>query len=496
MSYSNIKVCCRIRPYASKEPKESFLSYDGNSVVVDRQDQRDSFTFDNVFPENSTQEEVFNTAAIPVVDDMLAGYNCTLFVYGQSGSGKTFSMAGAPENPGLTPRIVEKIFNHIYTSDDDCEFTVSISYIEIYLEKIRDLLNPIEENLPLRERPRSGSELHRSDGGGEGFYIDKVTEEYASCYEDVISLFNLGNGNRSVGETKMNQKSSRSHSVFFLTLSQTHQTEKITSKLVLVDLAGSEKVSKTGASGLLLKQATHTNQSLTSLGIVIRALIDKSSHIPYRNSKLTRLLADSLGGNSKTCLIVTCSPSSYNLDETISTLRFGTDVKTVKNKPHVNVEKKEMDEELIQARKRIKELESSVGDNRELERLTLEIDNLRSELEVKNVEIEILTKTLEDERRVLAEKETRADVRRASFTWSLVDDVKESGPSKQYYQRLLESRQEMINILEIALRSTEENLKAHRNDYDRLRRQNEELRNTQITKSSPRKIITVKRFRR
>jgi kinesin family protein 5 len=443
-------------------------------------DNRDSFTFDNVFPENSTQEEVFNTAAIPVVDDMLAGYNCTLFVYGQSGSGKTFSMAGAPENPGLTPRIVEKIFNHIYTSDDDCEFTVSISYIEIYLEKIRDLLNPVEENLPLRE-------------SGEGFFIDKVTEEYESCYEDVISLFDVGNGNRSVGETKMNQKSSRSHSVFFLTLSQTHQTEKITSKLVLVDLAGSEKVSKTGASGLLLKQAQHTNQSLTSLGIVIRALIDKSSHIPYRNSKLTRLLADSLGGNSKTCLIVTCSPSSYNLDETISTLRFGTDVKTVKNKPQVNVEKKEMNGELIQAQKRIKELESSVGDNKELERLTLEIDNLRSELEAKNVEIEILTKTLENERRVLAEKETRADVRRASFTWSLVDDVKESGPSRQYYQRLLESRQEMINILEIALRNAEEILKAHRNDYDRLRRQNEELRSKG---NSPRKVIPVKRLKR
>lgn len=321
---SNIKVLCRIRPQNSVEQgKECIVSQKGSTVLV----KNERFNFDYVFPTTSTQQEVFEVSAIPIINDMLSGYNCTFFVYGQSGTGKTFSISGDEKNPGLTQRIVNKIFDYIHNSTKDFEFNISISYVEIYLEKIRDLLNINQDNLSLREN-KNGEVI-----------IENVTEKYVSSAKDIIDLFNTGNNNRSIGETKMNKRSSRSHSLFILTLTQTYYDSTISSKLVLVDLAGSEKVKKTGATGLLLKQAQHTNKSLTTLGMVIRALIDGQSHIPYRDAKLTRLLSDSLGGNSKTCLMVTCSPSIYNGEETLSTLRFGTAVKTIKNKPQQNIKK-------------------------------------------------------------------------------------------------------------------------------------------------------------
>ena len=503
--YSNIKVCCRFRPRNELEIKEeagstqNMVTYDDNTVCIQREG-KNRFYFDHLFTENSTQEEIFNTAALPVVEDMLRGYNCTIFVYGQTGSGKTWTMSGVPSDKGLTPRIVEKIFDHIYESDEDAEFTVRISYVEIYLEKIRDLLEPEHNNLKLRE-----------GGYREGIWIQGVTEQYASCYEDVLDIMRTGNGNRVVGETRMNQRSSRSHSVFLLTLSQDHHltSTKITSKLVLVDLAGSEKVGKTGATGLLLKQAQHTNRSLTYLGMVIKSLTENSSHIPYRDSKLTRILTDSLGGNSKTSLIVTCSPSSYNLTETVSTLRFGTRVKTIKNKVHRNVEKsaEEYKRLLEDAYTRIEELEqrSRSGESEEAkevelfedfdrrieeqkrevkelgeklvtkERELLELsDNFQEQLAAKENEIEILTEEylakIAEKEQEIKEKIVEIDRMKgellAKSNEIIRKDSTNSGPSKNYYRKMLESRQEMISLLEVALRNAEETLKTQRNNYD------------------------------
>lgn len=229
---------------------------------------------------------------------------------------------------GIIPRLTNAIFDGIAKSEG-LEFTIQVSYVEIYMEKVRDLLSPSHDNLKIRENKT------------RGVYIEAVTEVYVRAYSEVIQIMKEGEKNRSVAATKMNKKSSRSHSVFILTVTQRNvkTNAKKTSKLVLVDLAGSEKVRKTGAAGLTLKQAQHTNKSLAALGNVINSLTESRPHIPYRDSKLTRLLTDSLGGNSKTCLITTCSPSEYNLVETYTTLRFGSRAKSIKNKPKVNRER-------------------------------------------------------------------------------------------------------------------------------------------------------------
>ncbi|EIE88029.1 kinesin heavy chain [Rhizopus delemar RA 99-880] len=239
--------------------------------------------------------------------NVTAGYNGTVFAYGQTGSGKTFTMMGADiddENTkGIIPRIVEQIFTSIMAAPSNLEFTVKVSYMEIYMEKVRDLLNRSQD--------------------------------------DVYEVMRNGSANRVVSATNMNAESSRSHSIVVVTITQKNVDTGAakSGKLYLVDLAGSEKVGKTGASGQTLEEAKKINKSLTALGMVINALTDgKSSHIPYRDSKLTRILQESLGGNSRTTLIINCSPSSYNEAETLSTLRFGMRAKTIKNKAKVNAD--------------------------------------------------------------------------------------------------------------------------------------------------------------
>lgn len=549
MSYTNIKVCCRFRPRNELELREEkshgdIVRYDNNSVLINREGEN-RFNFDHVFKETSTQEEVFNTAALPVIEDMLRGYNCTIFVYGQTSSGKTYTVSGSPMNKGLAPRLVEKIFDHIYDSDEGVEFTVCVSYVEIYLEKIRDLLAPEHDNLKLRE-----------GGYREGVWIQGVTEEYASCYEDILNLMKKGNKNRSVGETKMNQKSSRSHSVFILTLVQHNlfNNSKITSKLVLVDLAGSEKVGKTGATGLLLRQAQHTNKSLTYLGMVIRALTENASYIPYRDSKLTRILTDSLGGNSKTCLIVTCSPSVYNITETLSTLRFGTRVKSIKNKPRPNVEKSvdEYKRLLEDAYKRIEELEQrqetlfsprkdglqpffeSVPTEliqefeQKIDEQKAEVKQIEKKLAQKEQELQEITDNFQER---IAQKESEIELLTEEYNMQIAEKEQEikkkvmeidklrgellaksnevlahtdNNSSKQYYQRMMNSRQEMVSVLEVALRSAEEMIRSQRYDYDTtirtLKEQIDELRDTlyrpAINRTSKGIVVPVRKKKR
>ncbi|CAE7868778.1 kif3 [Symbiodinium sp. KB8] len=204
-----------------------------------------------------------------------------------------------------------------------------MGYVEIYCERVRDLLCPEKDNLRIREEK------------GKGIWLEDVTEAYAASPSELYDLLAEGNANRAVGATKMNADSSRSHSVVILSLTKkdltTEETRK--SQLFLVDLAGSEMVNKTGASGQTLQEAKMINKSLSALGNVIRALTEGKPHVPYRDSKLTRLLQDSLGGNAKTSLIITCSPSTFNAVETLSTIRFGQRAKAIKNKPSINAER-------------------------------------------------------------------------------------------------------------------------------------------------------------
>ncbi|KAF7588501.1 hypothetical protein BBP40_005637 [Aspergillus hancockii] len=292
-----------------------------------------SFTFDRVFPMDSKQTDIFDFSIRPTVDDILNGYNGTVFAYGQTGAGKSFTMMGSDIDDdvgkGIIPRIVEQIFASILTSPSNIEYTVRVSYMEIYMERIRDLLVPHNDNLPVHEEK------------SRGVYVKGLLEVYVSSVQEVYEVMRRGGNARAVAATNMNQESSRSHSIFVITVTQKNlETGSAKSgQLFLVDLAGSEKVGKTGASGQTLEEAKKINKSLSALGMVINALTDgKSTHIPYRDSKLTRILQESLGGNSRTTLIINCSPSSYNDAETISTLRFGVRAKAIKNKAKVNAE--------------------------------------------------------------------------------------------------------------------------------------------------------------
>lgn len=337
---ANVKVVARFRP---PSVPAGGAERDGEVVVAidDLQTVRlprlaeaaGTFTFDRVFPSTARQVDVFEYGIKQTVDDVLQGYNGTIFAYGQTGSGKTHTMMGPDladdELRGITPRIADQIFHAIVHSPPTVEYLVKVSYMEIYMERVRDLLVPERDNLQVHEdRTR-------------GVYVQGLSEYYVSSAHEVFQILHQGGINRAVASTRMNTESSRSHSILVFTIQQ-RSTETGSAKsgaLYLVDLAGSEKVGKTGASGQTLEEAKKINRSLSALGMVINALTDgKSTHVPYRDSKLTRILQESLGGNSRTTLIVNCSPTAYNADETLSTLRFGVRAKSIQNNARVNAE--------------------------------------------------------------------------------------------------------------------------------------------------------------
>ncbi|KAL8689559.1 MAG: hypothetical protein Q9218_004798 [Villophora microphyllina] len=330
-------VVARFRP-----PNKAEIANGGDTIVdfetedtchINSREAAGAFTFDRVFDTRSRQTDVFNFSIRSTVDDILNGYNGTVFAYGQTGAGKSYTMMGADiddeEQRGIIPRIVEQMFASILRSPGNIEYTVRVSYMEIYMEKIRDLLVPQNDNLPIHEEK------------SRGVYVKGLLEIYVSSVQEVYEVMRRGGAARATAATNMNQESSRSHSIFVITITQKNvETGSAKSgQLFLVDLAGSEKVGKTGASGQTLEEAKKINKSLSALGMVINSLTDgKSTHIPYRDSKLTRILQESLGGNSRTTLIINCSPSSYNDAETISTLRFGVRAKAIKNKAKINAE--------------------------------------------------------------------------------------------------------------------------------------------------------------
>ncbi|RFU27045.1 hypothetical protein B7463_g9316, partial [Scytalidium lignicola] len=334
---NSIKVVARFRPQNRTEVElggQPIVTFDSeDTCTLDSREASGSFTFDRVFDMNSRQKDVFDFSIKPTVDDILNGYNGTVFAYGQTGAGKSYTMMGTDidndEGRGVIPRIVEQIFASILASPGSIEYTVRVSYMEIYMERIRDLLAPHNDNLPVHEEKN------------RGVYVKGLLEIYVSSVQEVYEVMRRGGSARAVAATNMNQESSRSHSIFVITVTQKN-VETGSSKsgqLFLVDLAGSEKVGKTGASGQTLEEAKKINKSLSALGMVINNLTDgKSSHVPYRDSKLTRILQESLGGNSRTTLIINCSPSSYNDAESLSTLRFGMRAKAIKNKAKINAE--------------------------------------------------------------------------------------------------------------------------------------------------------------
>uniref|UniRef100_A0A8C1HNC2 Kinesin-like protein n=1 Tax=Cyprinus carpio carpio TaxID=630221 RepID=A0A8C1HNC2_CYPCA len=329
---TDCSVMCRFRPlneseitrgdkYIPKFKREDTVVISGKPYI-----------FDRVFPPNTTQEQVYDTCAKQIVKDVLDGYNGTIFAYGQTSSGKTHTMEGQLHNSqlkGIIPRIAQDIFDHIYSMDENLEFHIKVSYFEIYLDKIRDLLDVSKTNLAVHE------DKNRVP------FVKGCTERFVSSPEDVMDVIDEGKSNRHVAVTNMNEHSSRSHSIFLINIKQENvETEKkLSGKLYLVDLAGSEKVSKTGAEGSVLDEAKNINKSLSALGNVISALAEGTkTHVPYRDSKMTRILQDSLGGNCRTTIVICASPSVFNEAETKSTLMFGQRAKTIKNTVSVNME--------------------------------------------------------------------------------------------------------------------------------------------------------------
>lgn len=331
-SECNIKVVCRFRPLNRSEEKsgsQNIVAFPHNStdsVII----RGKTYLFDRVFGPNANQSTVYEEAAKPIVKDVLSGYNGTIFAYGQTSSGKTHTMEGSigeDSHEGIIPRIVNDIFEYIFSMEEKVEFHIKVSYFEIYMDKIKDLLDISKDNLTVHE------DKNRVP------YVKGATERFVCNPEEVMALIEEGKRNRHISVTNMNEHSSRSHSVFLINVKQENEdTQKqLTGKLYLVDLAGSEKVSKTGAEGQTLDEAKNINKSLSALGNVISALAEgNKSHIPYRDSKLTRILQESLGGNSRTTIIICGSPASFNEYETKSTLEFGRRAKTIKNTVIVN----------------------------------------------------------------------------------------------------------------------------------------------------------------
>uniref|UniRef100_A0A8C4ZZC3 Kinesin family member 13A n=1 Tax=Gadus morhua TaxID=8049 RepID=A0A8C4ZZC3_GADMO len=350
MSDSKVKVAVRVRPMNRRE-----LELNTKCVV----DMEDNQTVLHPPPSNSKgdrrvapqcvychldgcskgQEVVFKCLGEGILDNAFQGYNACIFAYGQTGSGKSFSMMGNGDQPGLIPRLCGALFERVHR--DECEahsFKLEVSFMEIYNEKVRDLLDPKGSRLSLKVRE------HKVLGP----YVDGLSQLAVTSFEDIEVLMSEGNKSRTVAATNMNEESSRSHAVFSIVVTQTlydlgsgNSGEKV-SKISLVDLAGSERVSKTGAAGERLKEGSNINRSLTTLGCVISALADQSAgkgkakFVPYRDSVLTWLLKDNLGGNSKTAMIATVSPAADNYEETLSTLRYADRAKRIVNHAVVN----------------------------------------------------------------------------------------------------------------------------------------------------------------
>ncbi|XP_066547167.1 kinesin-like protein KIF17 isoform X2 [Amia ocellicauda] len=296
------------------------------------------FTFDGTYFVHQSTEQMYNEIAYPLVEGVTEGYNGTIFAYGQTGSGKSFTMQGVPEPPaqrGVIPRAFEHIFESIQCAENT-KFLVRASYLEIYNEEVRDLLGgDTKQKLELKEHPE------------RGVYVRDLSLHTVHSVGECERIMEQGWKNRAVGYTLMNKDSSRSHSIFtiHLEICNTDVAGKDhlrAGKLNLVDLAGSERQSKTGATGERLREATKINLSLSALGNVISALVDgRSKHVPYRDSKLTRLLQDSLGGNTRTLMVACLSPADNNYEESLSTLRYANRAKSIQNQPRINEDPKD-----------------------------------------------------------------------------------------------------------------------------------------------------------
>ncbi|XP_037351641.1 kinesin-like protein KIF14 isoform X2 [Talpa occidentalis] len=399
---SQVTVAVRVRPFSKRENIEKasqVVFTNGREIVVEHPDMKQAYhfiydvsfwSFDECHPDYASQTTVYETLAAPLLQRAFEGYNTCLFAYGQTGSGKSYTMMGFSEEPGIIPRFCEDLFAQVARKQaQEVSYHLEMSFFEVYNEKIHDLLVCKGENgqrkqpLRVREHPISGP------------YVEALSMNVVTSYSDIQSWLELGNKQRATAATGMNDKSSRSHSVFTLVMTQTktefvegeEHDHRITSRINLIDLAGSERCSTAHTTGERLKEGVSINKSLLTLGKVISALSEQANRkrvfIPYRESVLTWLLKESLGGNSKTAMIATISPAASNIEETLSTLRYANQARMIVNIAKVN---EDMNAKLIRELKaEIEKLKAAQRSNRNIdpERYRLcrqEITSLRMKL--------------------------------------------------------------------------------------------------------------------
>ncbi|MCJ1471923.1 kinesin motor protein cin8 [Lambiella insularis] len=415
-----------------------------------------SYHFDKVFSPAADQAMIYEDVVTPLLEEMLQGYNCTIFAYGQTGTGKTYTMSGdmsdtmglLSDSAGIIPRVLHSLFGKLEA--DEAESSVKCSFIELYNEELRDLLS-IEENSRLKIFEDGQKKGHSAT------IVQGMAESHIKTAAAGIKLLQEGSHKRQVAATKCNDLSSRSHTVFTVTVyikrtAEDGQDFVSAGKLNLVDLAGSENIQRSGAENKRAAEAGLINKSLLTLGRVINALVDKGSHIPYRESKLTRLLQDSLGGRTKTCIIATVSPAKSNLEETISTLDYAFRAKNIRNKPQIN--------QMISKRTLLKDF-------------TAEIEKLKSELiatrqrngvYLSNERYEAIT--VESESRRILSEEQKAKIEtmetnlrnKVQELFSLTSNFMMLKKDNEATRITLEDTHEVLEKTEIVLANTRQNL--------------------------------------
>ncbi|KVH88474.1 hypothetical protein Ccrd_026745 [Cynara cardunculus var. scolymus] len=457
----NVQVVVRCRPMNADEEKlhtpmvitcsENKREVCAIQNIANKQIDR-SFVFDKVFGPKSQQRDLYHSAVSPIVFEVLEGYNCTIFAYGQTGTGKTYTMEGGgrkkngefPSDAGVIPRAVKQIFDILEAQN--AEYSMKVTFLELYNEEITDLLAP--EEVQKFPEDKSKKPIALMEDGKGGVLVRGLEEEIVSTADEIYRILEKGSARRRTAETLMNKQSSRSHSIFSITIhikERTPEGEEIIrcGKLNLVDLAGSENISRSGAKEGRAREAGEINKSLLTLGRVINTLVERSGHIPYRDSKLTRLLRDSLGGKTKTCIIATISPSIHSLEETLSTLDYAHRAKNIKNKPEVgtvDINQKMMKSAMM------KDLYS------EIERLKQEVYAAREKNGIYIPKDRYLQE--EEEKKAMAEKIERMEL-----------DSESRGKQMMELQELYNSQQlitanltEKLDKTEIKLQETEHSL--------------------------------------
>ncbi|TVU03982.1 hypothetical protein EJB05_50463, partial [Eragrostis curvula] len=368
-----IHVAVRSRPLSAEDARNTPWRISGNSIALTTQPST-RFEFDRIFGEECRTSEVYEARTKHIVDSVVRGFNGTVFAYGQTSSGKTYTMRGSANEQGIIPLAVYGLFQHIQENVDR-EFLLRMSYMEIYNEEINDLLVPEHRKLQIHESPE------------RGIYVAGLREEIVTCPEQVMSLMSFGESHRHIGETNMNIYSSRSHTIFRMVIESREKVDDNepgdscdavrVSVLNLVDLAGSERAAKTGAEGVRLKEGSHINKSLMTLGTVIKKLSEgvegQGGHVPYRDSKLTRILQPALGGNANTAIICNITLAQIHADETKSSLQFASRALRVTNCACVN--EIMTDAALLKRQKKeIEELRAKLRSELEKERIALELE--------------------------------------------------------------------------------------------------------------------------